>query len=277
MAILVPHRPRYRNRTQPIYYLLGERACLRSRPKQVHDPKTPAQLMQRLRMRVASHFLTQFRGIVELGYAPERQENYRQVGAYQLALGQLMRTALVPHADGVAIDTARVQLSEGRGNPMQSATGTVAGGVLRIRWTGQLPKRCELLLVGLWNRQKGEARSLRLEGQDYGGGLGIPIPARVGGRHARRVGGPLAPRAARAFRFAARRGVGAHGPRRGGAAPAPWAHGRSGAPSVPEAIAQLREDPQPHQGGRLLLGGPAAERMRGVDVLRPLQNACKLV
>ena len=177
MAILVPHRPRYRNRTQPIYYLLGERACLRSRPKQVHDPKTPAQLMQRLRMRGASHFLTQFRGIVELGYAPERQENYRQVGAYQLALGQLMRTALVPHADGVAIDTARVQLSEGRGNPMQSATGTVAGGVLRIRWIGQLPKRCELLLVGLWNRQKGEARSLRLEGQDYGGGLGIPIPA----------------------------------------------------------------------------------------------------
>lgn len=102
MAILVPHRPRYRNRTQPIYYLLGERACLCSRPKQAHDPKTVAQLMQRFRMRVASHFLAYFRAIVSLGYAPLRQENYRQEGAYRLALGQLMRTAIVQHADGVA-------------------------------------------------------------------------------------------------------------------------------------------------------------------------------
>lgn len=75
MAILVPHRPRYRNRTQPIYYLLGERACLRSRPKQGHDSKMPAQLLQRLCVRVASHFLAQFRTIVELGYALECQEN----------------------------------------------------------------------------------------------------------------------------------------------------------------------------------------------------------
>ena len=42
----------------------------------------------------------------------------RQVGAYQLALGQLIRTALVPYADGVAIDTAWVRLSEERGNPL---------------------------------------------------------------------------------------------------------------------------------------------------------------
>jgi len=118
MAIAIPHKPRYRDRTLPIYYLVGDRMLLRRRPASVHDPRTPAQLRQRLRLRVASRFLKGFRPMVAEGFAPEELDNLRRVGAYQQALGRLMRGALVETPEGVAIDAARVLLSEGYGAPL---------------------------------------------------------------------------------------------------------------------------------------------------------------
>ena len=70
IAIIVPHRPRYRDRSLPIYYLSNGQMVLRQRPREVHDPRTQAQLYQRLRMRVASHFLSSFKSIISLGFAP---------------------------------------------------------------------------------------------------------------------------------------------------------------------------------------------------------------
>ena len=101
MAIAIPHRPRYRSRGRTIHYLLNGVMVIRTRPTKVADPKTPLQRRQRLRMRVASHFLASFRDMVELGFAPELKDNFRQVGGYQLALGQLMREALRSEGDRV--------------------------------------------------------------------------------------------------------------------------------------------------------------------------------
>ena len=92
MAIAIPHKPRYRDRTLPIYYLVDDRMLLRRRPTQVHDPRTPAQQRQRLRLRVASRFLKGFRPMVAEGFAPEELDNLRRVGAYQQALGRFWLT-----------------------------------------------------------------------------------------------------------------------------------------------------------------------------------------
>ena len=159
MAKVLAHRPRYRARMSVIYYLHGDQLLLRKRPAQIHDPRTPAQRRQRLRMRVASHFLAGFRDIVSLGFSPELQDNFRQVGAYQRALGHLMRNALTAHGEGVAIATERVLLAQGADNPMGRLTLRAQGCTLRIGWDGRVPARCRTLLVGVWNRGAGRALS----------------------------------------------------------------------------------------------------------------------
>ena len=162
MAIAIPHKPRYRDRTLPIYYLVGDRMLLRRRPASVHDPRTPAQLRQRLRLRVASRFLKGFRPMVAEGFAPEELDNLRRVGAYQQALSRLMRGALVEPPEGVAIDAARVLLSEGYGAPLGAVRARAAGGALRLAWEEDLPKGCGTLLVGVWHRGLEQAQCHRL-------------------------------------------------------------------------------------------------------------------
>ena len=176
MAIAIPHQPRYRDRTLPIYYLLGDRLVLRSRPTQVHDPRTPAQLRQRLRLRVASRFLRGFRPMVAEGFAPEEQENLRRVGAYQQALGRLMRGALVETPEGVGIDASRVLLSEGYGAPLGAVRARAAGGALRLAWENALPRGCGILLGGVWHRGLGQARCHRLEVDSGARGISLPLP-----------------------------------------------------------------------------------------------------
>ena len=163
MAIAIPHKPRYRDRTLPIYYLVDDRMLLRRRPTQVHDPRTPAQLRQRLRLQVASRFLKGFRPMVAEGFAPEELDNLRRVGAYQQALSRLLRGALVETPEGVGIDAARVLLSEGYGAPLGAVRARAAGGTLRLAWEQGIPKGCGALWVGVWHRGLAQARRHRLE------------------------------------------------------------------------------------------------------------------
>ena len=176
MAIAIPHKPRYRDRTLPIYYLVDDRMLLRRRPTQVHDPRTPAQLRQRLRMQVASRFLRGFRPMVAEGFAPEELDNLRRVGAYQQALGRLLRGALVETPEGVGIDASRVLLSEGYGAPLGAVRARAAGGTLRLAWEHGIPKKCGLLLVGVWHRGLGQARCHTLEVAPGARGASVPLP-----------------------------------------------------------------------------------------------------
>ncbi len=176
MAIAIPHQPRYRDRTLPIYYLLGDRLVLRSRPTQVHDPRTPAQLRQRLRMQVASRFLRGFRPMVAEGFAPEELDNLRRVGAYQQALGRLLRGALVETPEGVGIDASRVLLSEGYGAPLGAVRARAAGGTLRLAWEHGIPKGCGALWVGVWHRGLAQAQCHRLEVAPGARGAAVPLP-----------------------------------------------------------------------------------------------------
>ena len=125
---------------------------MRSRPTSVRDPRSPAQLLQRLRMRVASHFLAGFRLVVELGFAPRILENYRRVGGYQQALGHLLTNGLITRADSVSLVPEKVLLSEGRESPLGDVRVAVVGRQMEIGWTGALPVRNEMMLIGIWNR-----------------------------------------------------------------------------------------------------------------------------
>ena len=182
MAIAEPHQPRYQRRGAYIYYLLGERMVIRTRPARVRDPRTPAQRRQRLRMRVASTFLKGFQPIVSRGFEPQLQENFRKVGAYQQALGHLMQHALRDEKGGVTLDTARVQLAQGRPSPLGAVRATVQGGLLRLAWAGALPPKTAGVLLGVWNR--GKARALCREAACAPGarGLSVAIPADGQGR-----------------------------------------------------------------------------------------------
>lgn len=131
---------------------------MRSRPTSVRDPRSPAQLLQRLRMRVASHFLAGFRPVVELGFAPRILENYRRVGGYQQALGHLLTNGLITRADSVSLVPEKVLLSEGRDSPLGTVRVAVVGRQMEIGWTGALPVRNEMMLIGIWNRTEGKAR-----------------------------------------------------------------------------------------------------------------------
>ena len=177
MAIAIPHKPRYRDRTLPIYYLVGDRMLLRRRPASVHDPRTPAQLRQRLRLRVASRFLKGFRPMVAEGFAPEELDNLRRVGAYQQALSRLMRGALVEPPEGVAIDASRVLLSEGYGAPLGAVRARAVGGTLRLAWEEDLPKGCGALLVGVWHRGLEQAQCHRLAVAPGARAASLPLPA----------------------------------------------------------------------------------------------------
>ena len=177
MAIAIPHKPRYRDRTLPIYYLVDDRMLLRRRPTSVHDPRTPAQQRQRLRMQVASRFLRGFRPMVAEGFAPEELDNLRRVGAYQQALGRLLRGALVETPEGVGIDAARVLLSEGYGAPLGAVRARAAGGTLRLAWEHGIPKGCGALWVGVWHRGLAQAQCHRLEVAPGARGASLPLPA----------------------------------------------------------------------------------------------------
>ena len=176
MAKIIPHRPKYRDRSLPIYYVMHGEFFLRSRPTSIRDPRSPAQLLQRLRMRVASHFLAGFRPVVELGFAPRILENYRRVGGYQRALGHLLTNGLITSADSVALVPEKVQLSEGRDSPLGTVRVAVVGRQMEIGWTGALPVRNEMMLIGIWNRTEGKARCELVPCSTGEKGLAINLP-----------------------------------------------------------------------------------------------------
>ena len=192
MAIAVPHQPRYRDRRLPIYYLVDGQMRLRRRPTRVHDPRSPGQLRQRLRMRVASHFLAPFRPMLEDCFEPELKENFRRVGSYQCALGHMMRSALVDTEGGVSVALPRLQLSAGDYSPLRSVTASARGGVLRVGWQGQLPRRCARVWVAVWNRARGRALCRCVPCEQVQAGLSLPLP---GGWEADALDVWVAPRA----------------------------------------------------------------------------------
>ncbi len=161
----------------PIYYLWHDIVCIRRRPTRVRDPRTSAQLRQRLRLKVGSHFLAPFRPFVQLGFAPELKENLRQVGAYQQALGHLMTNALEQQGDTVRIEPSRVVLSQGRTNPMGAVHASAAHGMLTVSWDGSLPRGCQLVLLGALNRTTGEVLCRTIISAGLEEGLSVALPA----------------------------------------------------------------------------------------------------
>ena len=236
MAKVLAHRPRYRARMSVIYYLHGDQLLLRKRPAQIHDPRTPAQRRQRLRMRVASHFLAGFRDIVSLGFSPELQDNFRQVGAYQRALGRLMRNALTAHGEGVTLAPERILLAQGADNPMGRLSLHARGRVLRIGWDGRVPPRCRTLLVGGWNRGAGRALSRQVCHNPGDRAITIAIPEGWAGDTL-------------------------------DVWVAPWAEGEKGRYTSTHAALEGERGPQPLPGGRLA-DLPAKALRRRVEIGR---------
>ena len=98
------------------------------------------------------------------------------MGAYQQALGRLLRGALVETPEGVGIDASRVLLSEGYGAPLGAVRARAAGDTLRLAWEYGIPRGCGALWVGVWHRGLAQAQCHRLEVAPGARGASLPLP-----------------------------------------------------------------------------------------------------
>lgn len=85
------------------------RCVMRSVPNHVSDPQTPAQMAQRARMTLVSHFLSSVLGFVNIGY-----RNYTAVEtASNAAMRDNLAKAVIGSGTAVSLDLDKVQLSKG--------------------------------------------------------------------------------------------------------------------------------------------------------------------
>ena len=88
----------------------------------------------------------------------------------------MMRSALVDTEGGVSVALPRLQLSSGNSSPLRSVTASARGGVLRVAWQGQLPRRCVSVWVAVWNRARGRALCRCVLCEQALAGLSLPLP-----------------------------------------------------------------------------------------------------
>ena len=150
-------RPRYRPRGVVSLYLTRGQLVARAWRHPGPDPKTARQLAQRARMTCASGFLKHFACIVSRGFQPGSKPNGRAVGAYQMALSQVMREYTTYNKGVWRIDYARVQLAQGRPFPLRGLVVKRRDGRLTLRWHGGAPRAAHLLRVALYDPRRGES------------------------------------------------------------------------------------------------------------------------
>ena len=156
MAHITLVRPRYRSRGVVALYLTRGQIVARAWRRPGPDPKTARQLAQRARMTCASGFLKHFASIVSRGYQPGSKPNGRAVGAYQMALSQVMLNHTIYNRGVWRIDYAKVRLAQGRSFPLRGLTIKRTAGRLALRWHGRAPRAVHLLRVALYDPKRGE-------------------------------------------------------------------------------------------------------------------------
>ncbi len=135
----------YRPKQPAIHYVSNLRVLIRARPAKVRNPRTEGQQANRGKMAIASRFLAPLQDFVLHGFPSGVRPNGRPVGAYHMALGQLLNGGMRRENGQWRIDYARVKLAEGL--PLQSCPLRVnrRGRTLRLAFhdasSGQMEGR----------------------------------------------------------------------------------------------------------------------------------------
>ncbi len=182
MAVISPVRPKWMRREKAVVYVANGQMRVRSRAEKIRNPRTAAQQSNRRKMGVAAQFLRHMQPMASRGFDRGRKRNGREVGAYHVALGALLREGMRKESEGWAVDYPQVRLSEGRsleGYPLEAGR---RGGVLALSFPKGLPRGVRTVRIALYCPRSGRALHYTLADLQAGRGasfeLGIPKWAR---------------------------------------------------------------------------------------------------
>ena len=114
-----------------IGYMRNGKACLRSAPITVKNPKTPAQLKQRAKFRLILGLLRPITEFLRIGF----QNHASKMSAFNYAMSYNMKNAIQGMYPDFAIDYDKVMLSKGSLAEVQNATvSSVIAGEVIFKW-----------------------------------------------------------------------------------------------------------------------------------------------
>ncbi len=186
MARIYPLRPRWNRKSDPVPYVVGKQMYIRARAESVSNPRTSKQQDNRRKLSVASRFLRQMQPMVVRGFSPRMTTNpgraMRRVGAYQVALGELLNHAMRRGADGWEVDYASVCLSEGNLLNAKPVRVELKGRVLTLSFPKGLPKCTRGLRLAIHCPAAGMTLHARMSASWRGEPLTLTLPKWAKGR-----------------------------------------------------------------------------------------------
>ncbi len=189
MAKITPVRPKYWRKYNPVVYVVNKRMYARARAASIYNPRTLKQQANRSKMSVASRFLAQMQPMVARGFK-SRMTNRpgwesRRVGAYHVALGELLRSGMRKGADAWEVDYQNVKLSEGNSLDMYPMEISRSGREMRISFPKGLPRGTRRVRVAVHAAGEGRTVHIAFDAPRRGEELRLSIPkwAASGGLH----------------------------------------------------------------------------------------------
>ncbi len=176
MAIVHLQRARYRPKYPVIHYVVNQRVLARSRPARVRNPRTRAQQANRHKLSVASRFLSQFQSVVERGFPSGVRPNGRPVGAYHVALGHLLGSAMMRVGAQWRIDYAQVELSQGQSLRDFPLRVNRQGRTLRLSWEQGLPEGTRRVRLAFHNAKRGATECVEVPILKRGKAMEVLLP-----------------------------------------------------------------------------------------------------
>ena len=116
-----------------VFYKVGGRGRVRTRPARYRDRKSPAQLAQRQRLQVVLDFLKPFSNLIRITFKEEAVGR----SAMQAAQSYLMRNALEGEYPQIYVDKSKALLCRGPLPGPVSATVTARPDGLLVEWENE--------------------------------------------------------------------------------------------------------------------------------------------
>ncbi len=180
MAKITPTRPKYWPKHEPVPYVVKDRMYVRARAEKIRNPKTERQQTNRSKMSVASRFLAQMQPMVARGFT-SRMTNRpgwesRKVGAYHVALGELLKSGMKRGADGWKIDYQNVKLSDGNSLDIYPMVLRRQGREMNISFPKGLPRGTKRVRMAIHSAREGRTLHAGFDAPRRGEAVRVSVP-----------------------------------------------------------------------------------------------------
>ncbi|PID90710.1 MAG: hypothetical protein CSA97_01520 [Bacteroidetes bacterium] len=180
MARITPTRPKYWPKHEPVVYVVKDKKYVRARAERIRNPRTELQQANRNKLSVASHFLAQMQPMVARGFKPTMTNRKgwesRRVGAYHVALGELLKSGMRKGKDGWKIDYEHVKLSEGNSLVEFPVEVKRNGREMLVGFPNGLPRGAKRVRMAVHSAREGRTLHVSFDAPRRGGELRVSIP-----------------------------------------------------------------------------------------------------